>query len=322
MIFARTGLGRRCLRYALGACGVVLAAAAFAGLVRLLPWLVADSVPAGVSVPFARTLLAAALEASMVLGLPVGFALAAHEFRERGEANALFAMGVSPLGVLAVPAAIAITAAALLGASGALMRGDPRPGVAAMQLLAAAEPRCPDAGPPTRVPLVGLARVCDGTVPRVVGRVGERYAPVWFSARSLVVAPRLERLELNDAHVLFRVDGSVWTVSVGRARVLSDPVGGPRSSSAMYWLVLAAAAAAIASARRALIDGGSAPAALARAAAPCIAVWIAFERSRGSSYDWLVAAACVPGVVLLSEAVCWLEHNAPRFRRVAGTSGE
>jgi hypothetical protein len=52
----------------------VLVIALFAGLVRLLPWMLASELPWGVVWPFAQALGAVALETSLLVGVPAGAA--------------------------------------------------------------------------------------------------------------------------------------------------------------------------------------------------------------------------------------------------------
>src|SRR5262245_51090389 len=89
-------LGSRSVRAAFLATGIVLAVGFAAGMVRVLPWLFAPEIPFEVALPFARALGAKSTETAFLLGPPIGFALAAALFVERGEARALEALGVSP----------------------------------------------------------------------------------------------------------------------------------------------------------------------------------------------------------------------------------
>ena len=71
-----------------------------AGLVRLLPWLTSPEVPLRVAIPFARALAAVAIETSVVVGLPIGFGVAAAVVSDRGESRAMHALGASPFDVI------------------------------------------------------------------------------------------------------------------------------------------------------------------------------------------------------------------------------
>ena len=87
-------MGRSAFRQSLVAAGVVLGIALGAGLVRLLPWLLSPEVPLRVALPFAKALTAVAIETAFFVGVPIGFCFAAAQSVERGEARALFALGV------------------------------------------------------------------------------------------------------------------------------------------------------------------------------------------------------------------------------------
>src|SRR5437660_175150 len=78
-------------------CGGLAVAALFAGAVRILPWVLDPSVPMRVALPFARGVAELAIEAAILVGWPIGWALAAHRFAERGEARAMMLLGESPL---------------------------------------------------------------------------------------------------------------------------------------------------------------------------------------------------------------------------------
>src|SRR5512140_174181 len=110
-------LQRTALRAAATVTGVVLVAAGLAAAVRLLPWLLDARVPAHVALPFARGLLAVALEAALLLGWPIGWALATHRLVERGEALVLQSLGEAPLATLRRLAPQGLALAAVLAAA-------------------------------------------------------------------------------------------------------------------------------------------------------------------------------------------------------------
>ena len=62
------------LRGALVASLLVLLAALVGAAVRLLPWVLDPSIPWATLAPFARSLLAVAVEAAVLTGWPVGWA--------------------------------------------------------------------------------------------------------------------------------------------------------------------------------------------------------------------------------------------------------
>src|SRR4051794_40144727 len=83
-------------RGALLASILVLIAALVGAAVRLLPWVLDPTIPWATLAPFARSLLAVAVEAAVLTGWPVGWALASARLVERGEAGVLASLGEPP----------------------------------------------------------------------------------------------------------------------------------------------------------------------------------------------------------------------------------
>src|SRR5215469_9509650 len=71
-----------------------------AGAVRVLPWLLDPAVPWPTAAPFARGLAAVAIEAALLVGWPVGWALACFRYVESGEARVLLTLGERPSGTV------------------------------------------------------------------------------------------------------------------------------------------------------------------------------------------------------------------------------
>lgn len=197
--------------------------AAGAGLVRLLPWLLAPEVPLRVIWPFARILASSAVDVAVIVGLPLGVGVAAAIAAERGELRAVAALGMAPHAVAA-----RLLAAALLPASLALTSPliTPReaPGVLARGLVAAGRKSCSDRdrAPPSSVavPLVGVTWLCfPGVAPRVVGHVPGALRGAWFSADDLTVSDDLAGLGLHDARLAVPRAGDAPRVSVAAAEV-------------------------------------------------------------------------------------------------------
>jgi hypothetical protein len=183
------------------ACGAVLALACGAGLVRLLPWLVAPNVPLRVCWPFARALGAVAVQTALLVGLPIGFAAGASLFVERGEARALLALGTTP-GRLVASAAPRLAAAVLIGWVACAAWGPSRPGRFASELIERGRASCIDVARPKShwVPLVNVTWLCfPGAPPRAVGPLpGVAGRRAWFSARAIRPADDLRSVELDD----------------------------------------------------------------------------------------------------------------------------
>ena len=63
---------------------------------RVLPWLLDPRVPWRVAVPFGRAVASVAVEAAVLVGWPIGWALATFALCERGEARVLATLGERP----------------------------------------------------------------------------------------------------------------------------------------------------------------------------------------------------------------------------------
>ena len=205
-------LAVRSLRASGWAVLVVLAAAAAAGLVRLLPWLVAPEIPLEVALPFARALAAVATETAFLVGLPLGFAWAAMIAVERGESRALGALGVSPWGASvgqwrhAVAGAVTAAACSLAWGSSA-----DAPGRFASQLVEQGRSSCARAEEPrsAAVPLVGVTWLCfPGRAPLVTGPLPGMGSRAWFTASGLVPSDDLREVALTDLRLRTQPDES------------------------------------------------------------------------------------------------------------------
>ncbi|GMV16735.1 MAG: hypothetical protein HS104_28430 [Polyangiaceae bacterium] len=199
-------LGERIFAGAALSMLVVLALGIAAGTVRLLPWLFAPEVPLEVALPFARALGAAATEAALVVGAPLGAALGAASFVERGDARALFALGVSPARLVA-SAAPHLAAFGLLAVLVGLAWGSSAdvPGRFAVDLLAQGRASCARATTPrsAEVPLVGVTWLCfPGQPPRVAGRLPGLADNARFTAQSFTPSDDLREVRLSDLRVV------------------------------------------------------------------------------------------------------------------------
>jgi hypothetical protein len=309
-------LGRAAFRHALAASALVLIAALGAGLVRLLPWLLAEDVPLRVSLPFARALAAASVETAFFVGLPIGFALAAAQAVERGEARALFSLGATPgriaLGTLPV---VALLGALALGSTMAWGTDSAAPGRFARELSEHARASCASARRPASalVPMVGVTWLCfPGRPPRVVGAVPGFGGRAWFSARELDPSDDLRGLELADLRIATRKADSMPAIRlhVESASVRGLPGWGPGARlpfrlragilvSAGMLLAMAAAFAVLARA------DGSRLAGLAQgggAAIGAFAVLHALDRGQAPPMAYFL----VPAAGLLALGAAWL----------------
>lgn len=290
--------------------GLLLAAAMLAGALRVLPLLLAEGVPLRVAPVLARGALAVALEVALFVAPPLAWALAASRMVDRGEARALFAMGVTPLRVVAggSPVILAVAAAAGL-ASAAWGREARAPGRAVREMVAEARSACVNKEPPASidVPLIGVSWVClEGESPRAVGLVGRAA----FAASSVVVSDDLRRLSAENLTLVLpsatpegaaRVhvkEASIRGLSpLGRASNLSVPARVVAlAGSAAALSVVAAALTLLASLRSrvaALALGASGPAA-------SLLVFSALEREPSHAAGYVAVPAA--GLAALAAA--------------------
>jgi hypothetical protein len=199
-------LGDAARNAALAATAILALVGLLAGAVRVLPWLLDPAVPWRVAQPFARGLAAVSLEAALLVGWPIGWALACFRFVERGEARVLQTLGQPPLETVArlmpggAPLAMALAGIALVYGSDASA-----PGRVVTDLIAQARASCETAREPVTysIPFTDLTWLCaPDRSPRVVGSGPGQLATVTLSAQAARVAGDFRALELDDARVL------------------------------------------------------------------------------------------------------------------------
>jgi hypothetical protein len=200
-------LGSAARDTALVATAVLALVGLLAGAVRVLPWLLDPAVPWRVAQPFARGLAAVSLEAALLVGWPIGWALACFRFVERGEARVLQTLGQPPLETVArlmpggAPLALALAGVALVYGSDASA-----PGRVVTDLIGQARSSCESARAPVTysIPFTDLTWLCaPDRPPRVVGSGPGQMSSVTVSARAARVAGDFRALYLDDARVLF-----------------------------------------------------------------------------------------------------------------------
>jgi hypothetical protein len=176
------------------------------GAVRVLPWLLDPAVPWRVAQPFARGLVAVSFEAALLVGWPIGWALACFRFVERGEARVLQTLGQPPHETVArllprgAPLALALGAVALVYGSDASA-----PGRVVTDLVAQARASCEGSIAPATyaIPFTDLTWLCaPDRPPRVVGSGPGSMASVTLSASDARIAGDFRSLELSDARLL------------------------------------------------------------------------------------------------------------------------
>jgi hypothetical protein len=204
-------LERSARRLATASSGVIAVAGVIGGAVRLLPWLLDPSVPWAVAVPFARELVSAALEAALVVGWPVGWALACVTASERGEALVLQALGESPATSVArftrhgVVLAASLTAFSLIYATDAAAPGRVVNELVMSARLACASWTVSGATPRTfTIPFTEMTFLCaPGHVPLIAGPApGSVAQGAFFVAHDAHVGGDLRSLELDRAHIV------------------------------------------------------------------------------------------------------------------------
>jgi hypothetical protein len=195
---------------ALTASGVLLAVALLAAAVRVLPWILDPRVPLRAVLPFARSLLGVAAEAALLVGWPVGWALALARRVDSGEARVFALLGEAPWRTVMRLAPEAAGLAALLflvSLSGG--RDAEAPGHVVDALLAEGRTSCAQVtgatGPATfSVPLADATWLCDPPrPPRLVAFTPGALGGIPFTAISAHLSGDLRALDLEDVHVGF-----------------------------------------------------------------------------------------------------------------------
>jgi hypothetical protein len=213
-------VGRRAARAAGLAAAAIMGVATLAGLVRVLPWIVAPNVPLRVALPFARALFAVGLETTLLCAPPIGWALAASTLVERGESRAFFAIGLSPARVVRATAWYAAGFAAM-SALAALAWGTEAsaPGRLARSLVEQSKQSCAGEVVPrtAHVPFVGVTWLCfQDQAPRLSGSLPGGGGT--FTAADLAISDDLRSLYFADMRMMLGEGGGV-RVHVDQAQV-------------------------------------------------------------------------------------------------------
>jgi hypothetical protein len=199
-------LGSASRNAALVAASIIALVGLLAGTVRVLPWLLDPAVPWRVAEPFARGLAAVSLEAALLVGWPIGWALASFRFVESGEARVLQTLGQPPHETVArlmprgAPLALALAAVALVYGGDASA-----PGRVVTDLVARARVSCAAAHSPVTysIPFTDMTWLCaPGLEPRLVGSGPGPMRAAMISARGARIAGDFRSLELDDARAL------------------------------------------------------------------------------------------------------------------------
>jgi hypothetical protein len=184
-------------------------AALVAASVRVLPWLLDPSLPVGVAMPFAKSLLTIALEAAILTGWPVGWSIAMQRLADRGESRVFALLGESPRVTMSrlLPQGASLFAL-LFSVSylGGLEAGEP--GRVVNDLVAKSRSACERANAPVvyAVPFADVAWLC-GTEggPRLLGHPPGGFPTgaggATFTAARAQVSGDLSRVDLQDARI-------------------------------------------------------------------------------------------------------------------------
>lgn len=216
-------IARIAFRNAFVAIALVLLAALMAAAVRLLPWALDPSIAWGTLAPFAKSLLAVAVEAAVLTGWPLGWAFAAQKLVERGEARVLASLGESPARTLTRLLPQALVFGVLLAATSLSMgREAIAPGRVVEALLSEGRAACQspaaiEAHETHAVPFVSATWLCADPAPRLVGRAP--FGGVMFTASDAHVTSDLRRVDLDDARLSLPTPAA--TSAVVRVRSLS-----------------------------------------------------------------------------------------------------
>jgi hypothetical protein len=303
-----------------------------AGAVRLLPWLLDPAVPWRVAAPFARGLGAVALEAGVLVGWPVGWALACARFVESGEARVLRTLGESPLRTTARLAAHGVALGCALAAVSLVVGNDATaPGAVATELVAQGRVSCVGATTPTTyaIPFTNMTWLCaPGLVPRLVAEVPGGAAPrsggmrgAALTAADARIAGDFRAIQLDDARLLLPADPPALVhVAALSLRGMGGMVPVATASSLPGWLralLLAATGGSAASVAASLVLArgvrARGVALVIGAAGPLAALGLLRLMERADARPALVA--------VLPPAACAAEHAIASLAELLGAGG-
>jgi hypothetical protein len=294
------------------------------GAVRLLPWLLDPAVPAAAAIPFARALISSALEASLLVGWPVGWALACLGAVERGEAVVVQSLGRSPWSTVTRFGRSAVMLAATLSACSFLCGADATaPGRVATDLIAEAGLACERwtttgaSGRVYAIPFTDLAWLCaPDRAPAIAGPVpGAVASGAFVVARRARVGGDFRALELEEAHLILgrqpQVAVRVSHVTVHGMTPWSHASNWPPVWRAAGLALTAWASASLAgyAALRFLVRSRGGAIALG-ALGPLVALWTLRNLERSDAHA--VAYATVPIAACLAEGAAVLAADALR----------
>ncbi len=192
-------------RTVLAAWALALAVGMGAGLVRVLPWLLDGRVGWATTGVFARGIAALTVEVTAAVALPLGAALAAASFSDRGEGLACQLAGARPVGLVARcwPTGLLVAALGALGGQvGA--RSLARPGELVTELLGAARTGCEQGRAVSEVPELGVSWLCGGGGARDAWLAVPLSSAAVVQARGVRIASDAQGVVLSEARVSLR----------------------------------------------------------------------------------------------------------------------
>ncbi len=192
------------------ASSVIALAGIVGGAVRLLPWLLDPTVPWAEAFPFARALVSAALEASILVGWPIGWALACVGAAETGEALALQALGESPQRTVGRFTRDGAMWATVLSACSFICGADATaPGRVASELVASARFACDawsvrsDSPRTFAIPFTDMTWLCAPHRVSVIAGPVPGAGGAFVVAQGASISGDFRAVELSGANVLF-----------------------------------------------------------------------------------------------------------------------
>lgn len=204
-------VARRTVLAGLAAFIFALAVCLAVGSLRLWPRISGQHLPLSLIWPFARPLLAAALEVSFLVSVPVALGIAASMGSARNLSTVPWQLTASATG-----AWVLVLGSFSFGVSTWLDGRGTSPGQLATELVASARESCVESAPRAEVtvPLLGFSWVCEaGGAPRLEGRapVGKQAT---FRAASITLGEDLKRIAFEGFTLAFPVTAMKLDVQI------------------------------------------------------------------------------------------------------------
>ena len=295
------------------------------GGLRLWPRIAGQRLPLSLIWPFARPLLAAALELAFLLSVPIAVGVAESGSRARPPTTrSRQGTAWATCLLVTVLGAFSFCLSSWLDSRGS------SPGQLATELVASARDSCTESRPPAEVtvPMLGFAWVCQaGQAPRLQGRapLGKHAT---FQARTIDLGEDLKRITLGGLTLAFPLASYRVEVHAQRATLSGLPPWGRSRRMPLGLRVclfaLSAALAAYGVGRLALFHPGLPAWAGGLLGAPVAAslwwamAWLERQEPHAAAYLVLPAAGLVGAAVSALALLGVLRFGLPRWNRVGG----